>query len=102
MGTRKGYDLAVVTGSYVGNDGQEKKKYTNIGVVMQKDDGGMFIIMDRTFNPAGVPYDAARGNQIIVSMFEPRQDNAQSGGQRQGPAAQRQTAAQADADDIPF
>ena len=99
MGTRKTHDLTVVVGSYVGRDSQEKKKYQNIGSVMETDTGNRFILLDRTFNPAGVPYDAARGNQILVSMFEPRQDG-QTGGGSSG-AGPGKPAARSD-DDIPF
>jgi hypothetical protein len=99
MGTRKIYDAVVVTGSYVGSDGQEKKKYTNVGVVLQSDQGGPFLLLDRAFNPAGVPYDAARGNQIMVSMFEPRQEGQQG---RQQSGATGRSAQQAEDGDIPF
>ena len=73
MGTRKVYDLSVKTGSYESN-GETKNRWTNVGVVLATDDGARFILMDRTFNPAGVPYDANKGNTIMVAMFEPRQD----------------------------
>lgn len=76
--TRKIYDLAVVTGTYESN-GQTKNRYQNIGVVLEKDDGGRFIMLERTFNPAGVPHDPSRGNSILISMFEPKpQDGQQS------------------------
>jgi len=67
---KKLYDLAVKTGSYE-KDGQTKNRYTNVGAVMQKDDGGKFIFINRTFNPAGVPNPENRDN-ILVSMFEPK------------------------------
>ena len=73
MGTRKVYDLSVKTGSYESN-GETKNRWTNVGVVLATDDGARFILMDRTFNPAGVPYDANKGNTVMVAMFEPRQD----------------------------
>ena len=71
MGTRKIYDLAVVTGSYE-SQGQTKHRYQNVGVVLEKDDGGKFIILESWFNPAGVAHDNGKG--IMVSMFEPKQD----------------------------
>lgn len=87
--TRKIYDLAVVTGTYESN-GQTKNRYQNIGVVLEKDDGGRFIMLERTFNPAGVPHDSSRGNSILVSMFEPKPQDGQQpeprAGQQQGPA----------------
>lgn len=100
MGARRVYDLAVVVGSYTDRTGQQKNRYQNIGVVMQKDDGGKFILMDRSFNPSGVPFDASKGNTILVSMFEPRQDGqAQTGG---GQSAGAPAKPSEGADEIPF
>lgn len=64
----KKYDLAVKTGSY-NSGGKEKGRYENIGSVMVKDDGGEFILLKRTFNPAGVP-NPENKDSIIVSKFE--------------------------------
>jgi len=68
--------------------------------VMMETDKGPYILLNRTFNPAGVPGDNDRDN-IIVSLFEPRQE-----GQQQAPAQQRQASPfppQRDLDDsIPF
>jgi len=88
MATHRKYDLAVVTGTY--NDpqtGLEKKRYQNIGVEMETDDGGRFILLDPLINLAAVP----RGNgkdRIMVSKFEtqPKQ-NAQH---QNAPAYQQQ------------
>ena len=64
---RKVHDLAVVVGTYM-KDGQEKKRYQNIGVMMESDQGGRFLILEPWFNPAGVPHEAGKG--IMVSMFD--------------------------------
>lgn len=63
----KVYDLSVVVGTYQKGD-ETKKRYENVGVVMQGDKG-MYILLNKTFNPAGVP---GEGSRIIVSMFEPK------------------------------
>lgn len=76
----KKFDLVVTVGEYTGRDGQTKREYKNIGAVMENDKG-MYLILDRTFNPAGVPNPENRGN-VMVSMFEPR-DRQQQGGDRQ-------------------
>ena len=70
----KKYDLAVKIGSYTDRNGDEKNRYKNIGAVMTGNDGNEFMLLDRTFNPAGVPVEAGRDN-IIVSMFTPRDNN---------------------------
>lgn len=68
----KKYDLVVKVGEYQ-KDGQTKAKNKNIGVVMESD-YGMYIIMDRTFNPAGVPNPDGK-ESIFISMYEPRQND---------------------------
>lgn len=81
--TRKIYDLAVVTGTYE-SQGQTKNRYQNIGVMLEKDDGGRFIMLERWFNPAGVPHDPSRGSSILISMFEPRTQDGQQNAPRTG------------------
>ena len=65
----KKYDLCVAKRKYTDSQGNQKSEWLNIGVVLEKE-GKQFIIMDRTFNPAGMPQDGKDG--IIVSMFEPK------------------------------
>lgn len=67
--TKKTHSLAVKVGKYVKN-GEEKNKYVYIGSVLEGD-YGPFILMDKTFNPAGVP---AEGDCIKVSMFKADRD----------------------------
>ena len=55
-------DLAVKVG---------EKNWVNIGCIIEKDDGGKFMLMKRTFNPAGVPNPENR-DTLIVSMFDVR------------------------------
>lgn len=66
---KKVYDLAVKNGSYEKN-GETKFKYLNVGCVMQGDKG-MFILLDKTFNPAGV-IDEKGERSVLISMFEPK------------------------------
>lgn len=68
---KKLYDLAVKTGEYTDREGNTKGNWLNVGTIMEKDNKGRIIFMDRTFNPAGVPNPDNRSN-IIVSMFEPK------------------------------
>lgn len=83
-------DLAVVVGKYQ-KDGQEKNRYLNVGAVFEKD-GNKFILLSRTFNPAGVPGNADK-DSVLISMFDVRDDSNIS--------AQPQQSTEAD-DDIPF
>ncbi len=67
--TRKTHDLAVKTGEYTKN-GETKARYTNIGVMMESNEGKPFILMDTHFNPAGVP---SKDGRFVVSIFEPKE-----------------------------
>jgi hypothetical protein len=93
----KKYDLVVKTGEYTDSSGEVKARYQNVGVVMENDKGP-YMLLNRTFNPAGVPGNADRDN-IIVSMFEPKDDRGSGGGSSSG--APRKSAVAMD-DDIPF
>lgn len=95
MAAKKLYDLAVKTGSYTDRSGQEKGRWKNIGSVLQMDDGGKMILIDRSFNPAGVPFKDG-SDQIAVSMFPPKED-----GEAPAPRAAARPAPAVD-DDIPF
>jgi len=66
--SKKIKDLAVKTGTYQAG-GATKNRYENIGSLMQSDDGSQFIIMKRTFNPAGVP-NPENKDSVLVSVFD--------------------------------
>jgi len=71
MPTRKTHDLCVVVGTYE-KDGQTKNKYKNIGSGMVNDDGdgvNKFLLLDRTFNPAGVP-NPKNSESVLINFFE--------------------------------
>jgi hypothetical protein len=101
----KKYDLVVKVGEYTDGQGQTKGRFKNVGVVMESDKGP-YILLDRTFNPAGVGGNEGR-ESIIISMYEPRQDNQP----QVSPAQQAHSTAKANAyqpqpraldDDVPF
>jgi hypothetical protein len=83
----KKYDLVIKNGEYQ-KDGETKTRWQNVGVVMEGENGP-YILLDRTFNPAGLPNPENRNN-VIISMFQPK-------GKDEAPA-QKTT----DNDDIPF
>ena len=86
---KKKYDLSVKTGTYQ-KDGETKNRYLNVGSVMEDDNGGSFILLDRTFNPAGVPNPDDK-QSVLISMFTAKSRDAE-------PAA----ATPASDEDIPF
>ena len=67
---KKVYDIAVKVGTYE-KEGEPKGRYENVGVVMEGDNG-KFILLKRTFNPAGVPNEDNR-DKVILSLFEPKE-----------------------------
>ena len=104
MPAKKIRDLAVKTGSYTDRDGNTKGRYKNVGSLMESDDGSKFILLDTTFNPAGVPNPDGRDN-VLISIFEMKDSD---GGQRQQPdpvqrqAQQQPSGANVADDDVPF
>lgn len=80
MAAKKVYDLVVVTGSFPTQNGQ-KNRYKNVGSVIRNDDGSEFVALDRSFNPAGIPFKDG-SDTITLSMFEPKENNQQGGGQQ--------------------
>ena len=99
--TSKTHDLVVKVGEYQVN-GETKSRYENIGSMMQGDKGP-FLILKRTFNPAGVVNPENR-DSLIVSCFEPQQNKQQA--PQQHHSAPPMEPAQAPItdfdDDIPF
>ncbi len=69
MATKATHNLSVKTAKYINEKGEEKARWVRLGKILQKDDGSKFILIDRTFNPAGVPNEDSR-DTIIVSIFK--------------------------------
>jgi len=70
------HDLAVKVGTYQAADGTNKGRWQNIGAVFKNDDGGAFLTINRTFNPAGMPVDGR--DTIAVSLFKIEEKTAAS------------------------
>jgi len=92
MASRKTHDLVVKVGEYTDRStGQTKGRFENIGALMegegQNGEKSVFIMLKRTFNPAGVPGQDAR-ESLLVSCYVPQDrqqggNGAQSGGGQQ-------------------
>lgn len=102
------YDLAVKTGEYQDGQGNKKGRWQNVGAVMGNEDGGKFIMLERWFNPAGVPNPDNRSN-LLLSMFEPKSGEDTGKPPRQGSQQRRPSSPPAQSgdgggmdDDIPF
>ncbi len=68
---KKAYDVCVVVGEYQ-KDGETKPIWLNVGVIMKKDDGKPFMLLDRTFNPAGVPVNEDNQRSVLLNLFVPK------------------------------
>lgn len=80
MPAQKIRDIAVKTGEYTDRSGQTKGRWQNVGSLMKGDDGNEFIILNRWFNPAGIPNPDGR-DSVLLSCFQLRDDGpGQQGG----------------------
>lgn len=85
MAARKIKDIAVKVGEYDDRQtGQKKNRYQNVGALMKNEDGSVFILIERTFNPAGAP-DNGRGT-VLLSCFDLRDKDDNGGGGENGNA----------------
>lgn len=80
-------ELAVAVASYEDrSSGQQKNRYKNIGVLMEStNDRGevnTFLMLDRSFNPAGVPFKLG-SDKILISLFDPKPRDETGGGRQQ-------------------
>jgi len=75
--SKKAYDLVVKTGSYTDRNGNQKNKYENVGSVMENEDGGKFILLKRTFNPAGVA-NPENKETVLLSYFKLKDNKTES------------------------
>lgn len=69
---KKKFNLAVKTGEYTNKDGQVKGRYQNVGAIMESDKG-QFILLDKTFNPAGIQDGK---NSVLIHMFEEKEKDS--------------------------
>lgn len=68
---KKVKELAVKIGEYTDNGGNKKARWKNVGIMMQDDKGGQFLMLERSFNPAGVPFKDG-SESIMISLFDPK------------------------------
>lgn len=74
---QKTHDLACKTGEYVDNvTGETKGRWKNVGAKMRGDDGNEFFLLDRSFNPAGIPNPQDK-ESVLISIFETQQRGQQ-------------------------
>jgi len=62
------YDIVAKVGEYTKN-GETKAKFQNVGVVMEKEVGKPFILLNRTFNFAALQEGK---ESVLLSLYEPK------------------------------
>jgi len=89
MATKKIRDIVAKTGEYIDHNGNKKGRYTNAGSLFYNDEEkSFFIIMNRCFNPAGVPpTDKGEPDSVLLSCFDPERKDGGNSNQSRTTAA---------------
>ena len=98
MAAKRKYDAVATVGTYRTAGGEEKKRYANVGVVFEDDQGRLSLKLDTI--PCGPGWSG------FISFYEPKDQGQQrqSPQQPQSPRANTESKAQweDDGDSIPF
>ena len=65
------YEIVATTGTYTDKEGNEKRRYENVGHVHVSQEGRFYITMKATFNPAGLPRKEG-DDRVYLNLFEPK------------------------------
>ena len=82
MPAHKKYDAVATIGTYKDRNGDEKKRYANVGTVFENEDGRLSLKLDTV--PVGQEWSG------WISFFEPKDRDGQAGQQRQAPSQHQQ------------
>lgn len=69
---KKLYDVVAKTREWIDKNGEKKGNWVNVGSIWKNDEGEPWLVLNRYFNPAGIPHDPER-DTISLSLFKPRQ-----------------------------
>jgi len=101
--------LSAKVGEFTNQQGETKGQFTRIGVLMQGNDGGEFLLLDPTVNIAGCLTKQNMLNHkngkpirdsLLVSIYD--NSNQKTAPNQTGNQAQQQSGGEAFDDDIPF
>lgn len=95
--------LMAASGTYTTANGEEKKRWVEVGLEMENKDGGTFIVLHPHINLAGL-IRSDKGGGVMVSKFDPE---GKGGGDKGSESQQRKEKAGSyhkplDDDFVPF
>lgn len=64
---KKMYDVAIPLGTYEDREGNEKTRWQNVGAILEGEKGP-YLLLDRWFNPGGMPNPENRTSVILTLM----------------------------------
>ncbi len=64
------YEIVATTGTYTNGNGEEKRRYENVGHVHEHE-GRFYITIKATFNPAGLPRREG-DDRVFLNLYEPK------------------------------
>lgn len=68
---KKIYEVVAKTREWTNQNGEKKGNWLNVGAIWENDDGDPWLVLNRHFNPAGLPHDPER-DTVSLSLFKPR------------------------------
>ena len=96
----KKYDVVAKNGEYTDKSGAVKSRWLNVGSIMENDKG-LYMIMNRTFNPAGLP-NPENKEGCFLSLFPAKESqNRQAEYNQAQPAQPAQNFAPEELEDTP-
>lgn len=95
----KKYDAVIKVGSYIDQSGTTKNRYENVGVVLEGNDGGLYMLLKATFNPAGIKQEGKES--VLINFYEPKEKGANTHQQAKQDGYQATPATEI-SDEIPF
>ena len=70
------YEIVATTGSYTDKQGNEKRRYENVGHVHEHE-GRLYATIKATFNPAGLPRKEG-DDRVFLNFYEPKEKTTTS------------------------
>ena len=72
--SQKKFDLMYIGGRYT-ESGEEKAVWKKAGALFHGEKGKDYILLNRAFNPAGVPMQKLGEENVMISLIEPKKRN---------------------------